>query len=96
MAARSKSWFCGSSLAGITVSNPTVDMDVCLLLSVVCCRVEVCAIGRSLVQGNPTVSHVSECDRGISTKGRPRPTRPVEPLKRKKERKKTRTVCIGL
>jgi hypothetical protein len=31
MAARSKAWVCGSSLAGIAGSNPVGSMDVCLL-----------------------------------------------------------------
>jgi len=31
VAARSKAWVCGHSLAGIAGSNPDGDMDVCLL-----------------------------------------------------------------
>ena len=31
VAARSKAWVCGQSLAGIAGSNPAEDMDVCLL-----------------------------------------------------------------
>ena len=31
LAARSKAWVCGSSLAGIAGSNPVRDKDVCLL-----------------------------------------------------------------
>ena len=31
VAARSKAWFCGRSLAGIAGSNPAGVMDVCLL-----------------------------------------------------------------
>jgi hypothetical protein len=31
VAARSKAWFCGSSLAGIEGSNPVGSMGVCLL-----------------------------------------------------------------
>ena len=31
VAARSKAWVCGHSLAGIVGSNPAVGMDVCLL-----------------------------------------------------------------
>jgi hypothetical protein len=46
MAARSKAWVCGRSLAGIVGSNSRPwDMDDCLLLSVVCCQVEVSATG---------------------------------------------------
>jgi hypothetical protein len=31
VAARSKAWVCGRSVAGIVVSNPAGGMDVCLL-----------------------------------------------------------------
>ena len=31
VAVRSKAWVCGRSLSGIAGSNPTEDMDVCLL-----------------------------------------------------------------
>ena len=31
VAARSKMWVCGRSLAGFAVSNPTGGMDVCVL-----------------------------------------------------------------
>ena len=31
VAARSKAWVCGRSLAGIAGSNPTGGMEVCLL-----------------------------------------------------------------
>jgi hypothetical protein len=31
MAVRSKEWVCGRSIAGIAGSNPTGDMNVCLL-----------------------------------------------------------------
>ena len=31
VAARSKAWVCGRSLTGTAGSNPTGDMDVCLL-----------------------------------------------------------------
>jgi len=53
VAARSKAWVYGSSLAGIVGSNPAGDMDVC----VECCQVEVSVTGWSLVQRSPT-----ECD----------------------------------
>jgi hypothetical protein len=49
VAARSKAWVCGHSLAGIACSNPSVSMDISLV-SVMCCQVEVSASGRSLVQ----------------------------------------------
>jgi hypothetical protein len=51
VAARSKPWVCGHWLVGIAGSNPSGDMDVCLLW-VLC--VEVSATGRSLVQRTPT------------------------------------------
>jgi hypothetical protein len=42
--ARSNTWVCDSSLAGIAGSNRTGSMDVSLV-SVVCCQVEVSAWG---------------------------------------------------
>jgi len=44
VAARSKAWVYGLSLAGIVGSNPAGGMDVSVL-SVVCCQVEVSATG---------------------------------------------------
>jgi len=44
VAAQSKAWVCGRSLAGIVGSNPVGDIDVSLsLMCVVCCQVEVSA-----------------------------------------------------
>jgi hypothetical protein len=43
MAARSKTEVCGRSPAEIVGSNPTGVIDICLLLSVVFCQVEVSA-----------------------------------------------------
>jgi hypothetical protein len=45
------------------------------LVSVVCCQVEVCATGWSLVQRSPADWRVSGCDREASTTRRPWPTR---------------------
>jgi hypothetical protein len=45
------------------------------LVSVVCCEVEVCASGRSLVKGIPTEWDVSECDREASRMRRLLPSR---------------------
>ena len=45
------------------------------LVSVVCCQVEVSALGCSLVQRFPTECGVSECDRETSTMGSPWATR---------------------
>ena len=62
MAARSKAWVYGGSLAGIAGLNPVGSMDVSLV-NVVCCQVEVSATGRSLVQGSPTECEcVIECN----------------------------------
>jgi hypothetical protein len=44
------------------------------LVSVVCCQVEVCATGWSLVQRGPTECGVSECDREASIMRKPWPT----------------------
>jgi hypothetical protein len=55
---RSKVWVCGRSFAKIAGSNPTESME-----SVVCYQVEVSAMDRSLVQGNPTGCGESERDR---------------------------------
>ena len=52
MAARSKVWVCGRSLAGITGSNPAGGLYVCT--NVVCCQIEASATGPSLVQRSPT------------------------------------------
>jgi hypothetical protein len=40
----SKAWVCGRSLAGIVGSDPAGDMDVSVV-SLVCCQVEVSALG---------------------------------------------------
>ena len=44
------------------------------VVSAVCCQVEVCASGRSLVQRSPTECVVSECDREATTLVRPQNT----------------------
>ena len=44
VAAQSKAWVCGRSLAGIVGSNPAGGMGICLV-DVVCCQVEVSASG---------------------------------------------------
>jgi hypothetical protein len=59
VAAPSKAWVYGLSLAAVAGSNLAWGMDVCLLLSVGCCRVEVSATGRSLLQRSPTECGVS-------------------------------------
>ena len=64
VAAQSKAWVCGSSLAGIVGSNPTGGYGCLSVVSVVCCQVEVSASGWSFVQRIPTECAVSsECNR---------------------------------
>jgi hypothetical protein len=63
MVARSKAWVCGRSLAGTLGSNPAGEAWTLVCLGVVCCQVQVAALGRSLVQRNPRECGVSECDR---------------------------------
>jgi hypothetical protein len=53
VAAQSKAFVCGLSLAGVACSNPTRGMDVCLLW-VFLFQAEISATGRSLVQRSPT------------------------------------------
>ena len=48
VAARPKARVYGRSLAGISGSDPTDGMNVLSLASVVCCKVEVSALGRSI------------------------------------------------
>jgi hypothetical protein len=50
-------------LAGVAGSKPAGGIDVRLLMSVVCCQVEVSAMDPSLFQRNLTECGVSECDR---------------------------------
>jgi hypothetical protein len=71
VAARSKAWVCGRSLARTWTRG-----HGCLsLVSVVCCQVEVSASGWSLVQRSPAECGVSKCDREASIMRRPWPTR---------------------
>ena len=66
MAVWSKVCVCGRSLAGVACSNPAGGLDVCRLLSVVCCQVEISVTGRSLVRKSPIECGLSVCDRGTS------------------------------
>jgi hypothetical protein len=79
VAARSKAWVCGRSLAGIVGSNPTGGVDLSLV-SVVCYQVEVFATGWSLIQGSPTECGVSECDRQASIMRMPWTNRGCYPM----------------
>jgi len=74
VAARSKAWVCGSSLAGIAGSSTTVGMDVCLLRILFVVRYS------SLLQADQSstgvllsVMCVSECGREASIMKRPWP-----------------------
>ena len=67
VAARSKAWVCGRSLAGSVGSNTAGCMHVCPYVSIACCQVEVSEKGRSLVQRCPTHCNVSERDLEAST-----------------------------
>jgi len=62
LAARSKAWFCGRSIAAIAGSNPTGQQGCLSAVSVVYCQVEVIVNGRSLVQGYPNECGASGCD----------------------------------
>ena len=75
MAARSKTWVCGRSLAEILVSNPSGWHGCLSLVCVVCCQVEGSASAWSLFQRSPTDCGVSECDHGSSIMRRSLPTR---------------------
>ena len=66
---RSKARVCGRLLAAIAGSNP--EGALMSVLSVVFCRVEVSARGRSLVQRSPTDCVVSLGDVETSRMGRP-------------------------
>ena len=65
---------CGCPLAGIAGSVPAGGVggyyECC-----VCCQVEVCAMGQSLVQRSSTECGVSECHHEASIMRRPWPTR---------------------
>ena len=78
VAARSKVWVCVHQLAGIAGSNPAEGHG---WMSVVCCWVEVSAMGQSLVQRGAAECGVSKLERDLetSTTRRPKPTRAVEP-----------------
>jgi hypothetical protein len=45
VAARSKTWFCSRSLAGISGSNPASRLECLSVVNVVCCQVEVVETG---------------------------------------------------
>jgi hypothetical protein len=61
------------------------------LISVVCCRVEVSATGRSVLQRSPTECGASECDRAASTMRTPWPTNG----RRAMEKESVNSTCPG-
>ena len=66
-------------MAGISGSNPAWGMEVSLAsVLCVCCRVEVSATDRSLVQKSSTECGVPECELESSTR-MASPTRATEP-----------------
>jgi hypothetical protein len=81
VAARSKAWVCGGSLAGIGGSNPAAGMNVCCE----CCVL----LGKGLCNGLITRPEKSkrvwcvECDLKASTMRTAWPTRAVEPWGKK-------------
>ena len=72
VAALSKTWVCGRSLAEIAGSNPAGSTDTCPFLFLCMCQVEVSASCQSLVQSCPTDCGVSVCGREASTVRSPR------------------------
>ena len=54
VAARSKAWVCGRSPAEIVGLNLAGGHGCLSVVSVVCCQVEVSAMGRSVFQRSPT------------------------------------------
>ena len=67
MAARSKAWVYGCSLAGIWGSNPAGNMDVCLLW-------ELCVVRwRFLRRTDDSSRSPTECDRAASIMWKPWP-----------------------
>ena len=74
VAAPSKAWVCGRSLAGTEGSNPAEGMDVCLLYLLYVVR-----SGYSLVHRSTVECGVSECDLETTTMRRSRPTGAVKP-----------------
>ena len=61
MAALSKAWICGRSLAGIAGSNPAAGRG-CLFHVIECCHLAVSATGWSLLQRSPTERGVCGCE----------------------------------
>jgi len=61
VAARSKAWVCGRSLAGVCGLESRRRQGCPSVVNVVCFQGVVCAVGRSLVQRIPTEC-VTECE----------------------------------
>ena len=63
MAARSKAWVCGCSIAGIVGSNPAGVMDILSHMSAICCQVEASAPADHPSRGVlPGLVCLTECD----------------------------------
>jgi len=69
--ARSKAWVCGRWLAGILMSNPTRDMNVCFNCCLLSSRGRVDHSSRGVV---PSVICLNECDSEALIRRRPWPT----------------------
>jgi len=81
VAAPSKKWVCGCSLAEIVGSNPSGGWDICIFR--VLCVVRHRTMRRYDHSSRgllPSVTCLSECDRGTWTMGRPGSIRSVERL----------------
>jgi hypothetical protein len=68
---------------GLWVRIPQRGHGCRFFVNVVCCQVEVSAMGRPLVQRGPTECGVSECDREASEVLRPWPTGGCRAMKKK-------------
>jgi len=84
VAARSKAWVCGLSLAVNVDSNPAEGMDICLLL--VLCFVRYRSLRRADHSSRgvlPSMVCLTGCDRESSTVRRPWPAGTVAPSYKK-------------
>ena len=83
VAAPSKAWVCGRSLAGIAGLESRRRHGCLSLVNVVFCQAEASASGRSQVQRSPTECGQSECDREASMMMMSWPTKADSPWKEK-------------
>jgi hypothetical protein len=95
VAARSMTWAFGRALAGIVRSNPTGDMDVCLLW--VSCVVRSLRWTDHSSRGVlPSVVCLNECDNGTSKMRRPKPTTGLSSHKQTKKQRSHAINCETL